>query len=125
MLAFVGDTPLVQGALKKEFNPSQICDLRKQSIMNEPMYMILPKKSQYTEMFRVAMLKSFEAGLLDRTRQIHTAEMPACMAGATVYSVTLSKVSGAIFVIGLGFISSTSLFFMELIWKTFFYKQSQ
>lgn len=137
MLAFVGETPLVQGAIKNEFKPTQICDLRKQSIMNEPMYMILPKNSQYTEMFKVAMLKASEAGLLDRTKQSFSADMPACMAGVTVYSVPLSKVRGAIFVIGskflgsfffqflslyffnvvVGFISSTSCFMLELVWK--------
>lgn len=100
MLAYSGETPLVQFAIKKEFSPGQICDLRKQSIMNEPMYMILPKMSQYSEMFRVAMLRSFEVGLLDRTQKMYTADMPPCLAGATVYSVSLSKVSGAVFVMG-------------------------
>lgn len=81
------------------FKSSEICDLRKQSVMNQPMYMILPKGIQYNEMFRITMMKAFESGLLDRSRKIYSAEMPPCLAGVTIYSVPMSKVSGAIYVL--------------------------
>lgn len=98
-LAFCGESPILHDTIHKMFKSSEICDLRKQSVMNEPMYMILPKNSQYNEIFRVLMMRAFEAGLTDRNQKIYSTEMPSCMAGVTIYSVPLSKVSGAIYVL--------------------------
>ncbi|KAH8404358.1 hypothetical protein KR222_004909, partial [Zaprionus bogoriensis] len=79
------------------FDANEICDLREVSGLMEVEVMnwIVHKNSQYTELFRTAMCKAREAGLVERVLRQRQMKKPACQSLYTVYPVTISGVSSA------------------------------
>lgn len=100
LVAFGGEASSIQNAASHLFDASEICNLKQKTLMNTPMYMILPKNSQYKEMFNVALLRSFEVGILNRILMVYQKEKGVCLAGVTLFSVPFSKVRTAFYVLG-------------------------
>ncbi|XP_015021425.2 ionotropic receptor 75a isoform X2 [Drosophila mojavensis] len=79
------------------FDANEICDLREVSGLMEVEIMnwIVHKNSQYTELFRTAMCKAREVGLVERLLRQRQMKKPECQSLYTVYPVTITGVSSA------------------------------
>ncbi|TDG47322.1 hypothetical protein AWZ03_006315 [Drosophila navojoa] len=79
------------------FDANEICDLREVSGLMEVEIMnwIVHKNSQYTELFKTAMCKAREVGLVERLLRQRQMKKPECQSLYTVYPVTISGVSSA------------------------------
>ncbi|XP_068151044.1 ionotropic receptor 75a [Drosophila tropicalis] len=85
------------------FDATEICDLREVSgLMNvEILNWIVPKNSQYTEIFRSAMCYARETGLVERILRRRQMKKPTCQSLYTVYPVSLSGVTSAFFTVNI------------------------
>ncbi|XP_038114294.1 ionotropic receptor 75a isoform X3 [Culex quinquefasciatus] len=77
------------------------------------MSFVVPKRSMYTEMFRITMMRLQEIGLIKRTLKIHRIEKPICQSGGRVLPVEVSGVSTAFAVLGVGMFLSTMIMLLE------------
>lgn len=98
-IAYTGESTSLQGYMRKKMSPVEICETRKQPLLNAPQYHVLRKRSQYTQAFMIGLLKADEAGLLQRTKNQFYNEMPPCTVGVKLYSVPFLKVKGAFMVL--------------------------
>ncbi|XP_021695328.1 uncharacterized protein LOC5577298 [Aedes aegypti] len=99
-----------------EFDANDICELRTaKGLFNDLRLMsfVLPKRSMYTEMFRITMMRIQEIGLVKRTLTIHKIEKPICQSGGRVHPVEFFGVSTAFFVLCGGMVLATVLLFAE------------
>lgn len=107
--------------IAKEFNANEICDLRALTgFINESgteMTMILAKRSQYTKMFRIGLIKFQEVGLSKKANNDFASKKPICQATITVKAVTLASVNTSFYLLGLGIGVSLLLLGLEILWN--------
>ncbi|KAL1403590.1 hypothetical protein pipiens_001772, partial [Culex pipiens pipiens] len=99
-----------------QFDANEICELRTTTgLFNDLRLMsfVVPKRSMYTEMFRITMMRLQEIGLIKRTLTIHRIEKPICQSGGRVLPVEVSGVSTAFAVLGVGMLLSTMIMLLE------------
>lgn len=94
-VAFAAEAPTVNFAIKSNYTPQEICEIRRKNLMNDQLYYVLGKHSEYTEMFKLGLMKADEGGLVKRALQFYASEFPKCAAPVSVYSVPLWKIEGA------------------------------
>ncbi|XP_033236544.1 ionotropic receptor 75a isoform X2 [Drosophila pseudoobscura] len=109
------------------FDASEICDLREVSGLMEVELLnwILPKNSQYTELFKVAMCSARERGFVERLLRQRQIRKPTCQSLYTVYPVTLSGALAAFFVLICGIIMSILMLSIEIIYVYVVFKRGQ
>ncbi|XP_026844116.1 ionotropic receptor 75a-like [Drosophila persimilis] len=109
------------------FDASEICDLREVSGLMEVELLnwILPKNSQYTELFKVAMCSARERGFVERLLRQRQIRKPTCQSLYTVYPVTLSGALAAFFVLICGIIMSILMLIIEIIYVYVVFKRGQ
>ncbi|XP_053692042.1 ionotropic receptor 75a [Sabethes cyaneus] len=104
-----------------QFDGNEICELRTAKGLFEDlslMSFVLPKRSMYTELFKITMMRAQEFGLVKRNLKIHRIEKPICQSGSRVHPVELSGVSLAFAVLLGGIIVATIIVIIEkLFWK--------
>lgn len=114
--AFHIEVPNAYPYIAKEFNAQEICDLRAlPGFINESgtqMTMCLTKRSQYTKMFRVGLMRFQEVGLLKKANNDYASKKPICQAAITVKAVTLASVNTSFYLMGIGI--GVSLLFLVL-----------
>lgn len=98
-VAFTGVSSNIQGIIRRLFKPEEICEVRKKTLINQPHYYTLKKRSQYTRAFIIGLLKLDESGLLERIKKSYFEEMPPCDAGVKIYSVPFGKIESAVYVL--------------------------
>lgn len=106
--------------IAKEFNANEICDLRALAgFINESgsqMTMILAKRSQYTKMFRIGLIKFQEVGLAKKANIDFASQKPICQAAITVKAVTLDSVNTSFYLLGIGIGASLLFLGLEILW---------
>ncbi|XP_037910401.1 uncharacterized protein LOC119651108 isoform X2 [Hermetia illucens] len=105
--------------IAKVFDPNEICDLRSLPAFFDVQLiaMVVTKRSTYTEMFRIALHRARELGLISRELRAHRPEKPRCQSGSTVHPVTLNGVMNAFFILEVGILTSAALLLVELLLK--------
>ncbi|XP_055541397.1 ionotropic receptor 75a-like isoform X2 [Wyeomyia smithii] len=108
-------------AIADQFDGNEICELRTaQSLFSDLKLLsfVLPKRSMYTELFKITLMRARECGLVKRNLKIHHIGKPICQSGTRVHPVELTGVSLA-FVVLLGgmFLSIVVLVAEKLFWK--------
>uniref|UniRef100_A0A182VU21 Ionotropic receptor 75a N-terminal domain-containing protein n=1 Tax=Anopheles minimus TaxID=112268 RepID=A0A182VU21_9DIPT len=79
-----------------QFDAQEICELRTmEGLYSELRLMsfVLPKKSMYTEQFKLTLTRATELGIIGRLLKMYNNEKPTCQGGALVHPVVLSGVS--------------------------------
>lgn len=106
--------------IAKQFNAKEICELRAlPGFINESgteMMMILPKRSQYTKMFRIGLMKFQEVGLIKKANTDYASKKPICQAGITVKAVALASVNTSFYLLGIGIAVSLLFLGFEILW---------
>lgn len=102
-VAFAAEAPTVNFAIKMNYTPEEICEIKKKNLMNDQLYYVLSKKSEYTEMFKIGLMKADEGGLVKRALDFYASDFPKCNAPVTIYSVPLWKVNGAFVILACKF----------------------
>ncbi|EDV98966.1 GH13307 [Drosophila grimshawi] len=99
------------------FDANEICDLRQVSGLMEVQIInwILHKNSQYSELFKTAMCKAREAGLVERILRERQIRKPECQSLYTVYPVSMSGVTSAFFTLLGGALLAMLSFCVELV----------
>lgn len=100
-LAFVGEPPMTNAAIKASSSPETICGLR-QHVVNPKftsLYFIQSKKSQYFQMFRIGLVKADESGLLTREKKKFLTDFPDCTISVLLYSMPMLKLKQAFYVL--------------------------
>lgn len=98
--------------IAKEFDAKDVCDLRTLSgfIKDSGSYimMIQPKRNQYTEMFKIGMIKVQSFGFIKKALNDYRSQKPICQSTSTVNAVSLAGVDTAFYLLlfgsGIGFI---------------------
>ncbi|XP_062551820.1 ionotropic receptor 75a-like isoform X2 [Armigeres subalbatus] len=99
-----------------EFDANEICELRTaKGLFNDLRLMsfVLPKRSMYTEMFRMTMMRIQEVGLIKRTLKIYRIEKPICQSGGRVNPVEFFGVSTAFSILFAGMVLALILAIAE------------
>ncbi|XP_065088189.1 ionotropic receptor 75a-like [Ochlerotatus camptorhynchus] len=102
--------------IANQFDANEVCELRTaKGLFNDMRLMsfVLPKRSMYTEMFRITMMRVQEVGLIKRTLKIHKIEKPICQSGGRVHPVEFFGVSTAFGVLCVGTIVAAVLLIAE------------
>lgn len=97
---FGGESSAIESLAAHTLKLSEICNLKRQTLINIPMYTVLPKGSQYKEMFKIVLLHATEVGILDRILKIFKKDKGLCLTGVSLTSVTFSKVRSAFYILG-------------------------
>lgn len=98
--AFGGESSAIESAAAHSLKLSEICYLKRQTLINIPMYTVLPKGSQFKEIFKIALLRATEVGILDRILKLFKKDKGLCLTGVSLTSVTFSKVRSAFYLLG-------------------------
>lgn len=98
-IAFACESSTFHNIVRLFYSNIEVCELRQQSLLNDPVYFYLLKRSQYTQMFRIGLIWMDEVGLLAKMGSSYNIEMPPCVEAATVYSVTLEQVQSAFYLL--------------------------
>lgn len=108
--------------IAKEFNAQEICDLRALTgFINESgttMTMILTKRSQYTKMFKIGLIKMQEIGLDRKATNEYAWKKPVCQATVTVKAVSLPSVNTSFYLLGIGIGVSILFLGLEYLWDS-------
>ncbi|XP_058814600.1 ionotropic receptor 75a-like [Topomyia yanbarensis] len=108
-------------AIADQFDAVEICELRTAAGLFADlklMSFVLPKRSMYTELFKITMMRTQEIGLVKRNLKIYKIEKPICQSGSRVNPVELPGVSLAFAVLVGGIVLALILLLMERFsWK--------
>lgn len=113
-MAYGCESNTFHSIVRKYYTNLDICTLQKQSLMDQPVYFLLLKKSQYTQMFRSALIQFDEHGHLTRMKSFYDVTMPSCMQKNTVYSIEMSEIKSAFFVLKLASLLSLIILVIEI-----------
>lgn len=106
--------------IAKEFTAKEICDLRAlPGFINgsgTQLTMILAKRSQYTKMFRIGLIKFQEVGLIKKAIDDYASKKPICQAAITVKAVSLASVNTSFYLLGMGIGVSLVFLGFEILW---------
>uniref|UniRef100_A0A336MGY3 CSON015140 protein n=1 Tax=Culicoides sonorensis TaxID=179676 RepID=A0A336MGY3_CULSO len=116
--AFGGESSAIEAEAAKSLQLNEICNLKKQVLTTFPMYFMLPKGSQYKEIFKVFLFRAAEVGIQDRILNVFKKDKGMCLVGISLISVPFSKVRSAFYMLGVGMIASIILLILEVIWFT-------
>lgn len=104
----------------KTFDQNAICD-----ISNIPMIpqvfagIMVRKKSQYKELFHIALRMMKQAGLIHRISKIWEADKPLCLSSIRVVAVGIEQTFMAFVVLFLGIVLSAFILVIEIFWFKF------
>ncbi|XP_058449247.1 ionotropic receptor 75a [Malaya genurostris] len=104
-------------AIANQFDANEICELRTATgpfSYIQKLGFVVPKRSMYTEMFKITMMRAQEIGLVKRNLKIYKIEKPICQAGSRVHPVELPGVSSAFVILVGGMVLAVILFLMEM-----------
>ncbi|XP_053663272.1 ionotropic receptor 75a-like [Anopheles marshallii] len=79
------------------------------------MSFVLPKKSMYTEQFKLTLTRATELGIIRRLLQTYNNDMPTCQEGSLVHPVVLRGVATPFMVLTGGFVGSIVMLVLEKI----------
>ncbi|XP_049276872.1 uncharacterized protein LOC125760619 isoform X2 [Anopheles funestus] len=79
------------------------------------MSFVLPKKSMYTEQFKLTLTRATELGIIRRLLKTYNYDMPSCQEGSLVHPVVLRGVVMPFMVLAGGFASSFVILLLEKI----------
>ncbi|XP_055381397.1 ionotropic receptor 75a [Condylostylus longicornis] len=98
--------------IAKIFDPNEICNLRTITglLKHETLAMVLTKKSQYLEMFKIILTRAREVGIVKRELKRIQNSRPKCQGALTVSPVAMASVLNA-FIILMG---KSDIFKMEV-----------
>uniref|UniRef100_A0A336MRZ3 CSON006140 protein n=1 Tax=Culicoides sonorensis TaxID=179676 RepID=A0A336MRZ3_CULSO len=114
--AFGGESSAIEAEAATSLQLNEICNLKKQVLTTFPMYIMLPKGSQYKEIFKVFLFRAAEVGIQDRILNVFKKDKGMCLVGISLISVPFSKVRSAFYMLGGGMIASIILLILEVIW---------
>lgn len=100
LVAFGGESSPIEAMASCSLKLSEICNLKRQTLINIPMFTVLPKGSQFKELFKVVLLRTTEVGILDRILKMFKKDKGLCLVGVSLASVTFSKVRTAFYILG-------------------------
>ncbi|XP_055598409.1 ionotropic receptor 75a [Uranotaenia lowii] len=108
--------------IANQFDANEVCELRTANGLLHDLKLtsfVLPKRSMYTEMFKITMMRAQEIGLVKRNLKIHRIEKPICQSGSRVNPVEISGVTMAFELLGGGFVLAVFLMLVEILyWKS-------
>ncbi|XP_037828497.1 ionotropic receptor 75a [Lucilia sericata] len=107
--------------IAKQFEASEICDLRAVSglLVTELLNSVVNKNSQYTELFRVIMIRARETGLVKRLLLERQPKKPKCQDMYTVYPVNFAGIADAFILLAVGIFISLLAIFGEMYYRQF------
>ncbi|XP_052892543.1 uncharacterized protein LOC128300503 [Anopheles moucheti] len=85
------------------------------------MSFVLPKKSMYTEQFKLTLTRATELGIIRRLLKTYNNEMPTCQEGSLVHPVVLRGVAIPFLVLAGGFAAAIVILVLE---KAFYSMQT-
>lgn len=107
--------------IAKEFDAKDVCDLRTLFglIKDSGSYimMIQPKRHQYTEMFKIGMIKVQSFGFIKKALKEYRAQKPICQSTSTVNAVSLAGVDTAMYLLLLGSVVALVILGIELFYE--------
>ncbi|XP_058814601.1 ionotropic receptor 75a-like [Topomyia yanbarensis] len=101
-----------------QFDAIEICELRTAAGLFADLNLlsfVVPKRSMYTELFKITMMRAQEVGLVKKKLKTFKIEKPICQAGSRVNPVELSGVLLAFAILFGGIILAIILLLMERI----------
>lgn len=80
--------------------------------------MIQPKRHQYTEMFKIGIMKAQSSGFIKKALNKYRSQKPVCQLTSTVNAVSLAGVDTAFYL----FISGTIIAVIILVSELFYHR---
>lgn len=106
--------------IAKEFEAADVCDLRSVSgFMKDSgsyMMMIQPKRHQYTEMFKIGIMKAQSSGFIKKALNKYRTQKPICQLTSTVSAVSLAGVDNSFFLLIAGTLIAIMILVIELLY---------
>ncbi|KAJ8925123.1 hypothetical protein NQ315_001305 [Exocentrus adspersus] len=115
--AYHTETTTAYPIISRTFEADPICDLAQiQFIDPASVGLMMPKKSQYRQLFLVSLVKMHQSGIFKRERDVWVASMPQCQSNLRVLSVGVNELFLVYIILVGGMTLAFATFCLEIVW---------
>ncbi|XP_018568642.1 uncharacterized protein LOC108908854 [Anoplophora glabripennis] len=104
--------------VSRTFEADPICDLAQIEFIDPASVgFMVPKRSQYRQLFLVSLVKMQQSGIFKRERDVWVASKPECLLSSRVLSVGVNELFMVYMILVGGMFSAAIIFCIEIIWQ--------